>query len=76
MHNAWPPTQTQAAARGIKLQVWLVCQIKVPMGNTNQHKKQGSGVFSFLWEAFMLQSNMCGRTLTVSKTITELMQVG
>ena len=28
------PSQSQAAARGIKLQVWLVCQIGVPMGNT------------------------------------------
>ena len=24
------------------------------MGSTNWHKEQGSGVFSFLWEAFML----------------------
>ena len=40
--------QTQAAAKGIKLQVWLVCQIEVPMGTTNWHKKQvqGSGVLS------------------------------
>ena len=36
-HTAWPPTQTQAAARCIKLQVWLVCQIEVPVG-TNWHK--------------------------------------
>ena len=32
---AWPPTQTQAAARGIKLQAWLVCHIEVPMCTTN-----------------------------------------
>ena len=59
----WPPTKTQAATRGIKLQVWLVWQIEVPMGTTNWYKKQGSIVFSFLWEA-------------VSHTVTQLMQVG
>ena len=48
--------QTQAAARGNKLlHVWFVCQIEVPMGTTDSHKKQGSGVLSFLREAFMLQ---------------------
>ena len=33
----------------------FVCQIEVPMGTTDWHKKQGSGVLSFLREAFMLQ---------------------
>ena len=49
--------QTQAAARGINklVHVWFVCQIEVPMGTTDWHKKQGSGVLSFLREAFMLQ---------------------
>ena len=50
-------SQTQAAARGINklVHVWFVCQIEVPMGTTDWHKKQGSGVLSFLREAFMLE---------------------
>ena len=49
--------QTQAAARDINklVHVWFVCQIEVPMGTTDWHKKQGSEVLSFLKEAFMLQ---------------------
>ena len=42
-------SQTQDAARGINklVHVWFVCQIEVPMGTTDWHKKQGSGVFKF-----------------------------
>ena len=66
--------QTQAAARGINklVHVWFVCQIEVPMGTTDWHKKQGSGVLSFLREAFMLQC-ISARARTASHNyVTEL----
>ena len=46
-------TQTQAAARGISYRYGYYAKSKY----YNWHKKQGSGVFSFLWEAFMLRCN-------------------
>ena len=70
----WPPTQTQAVAKVFKPQVSLLCQIEVPMGTTNRQNKQDSGVFSFLWEAFMLRCHK--RAGAVSNTVTKLMLVG
>ena len=64
------PIKPLLPSRGIKLQVWLVYQIEVPMGTTNWHKNQGSGVFCFLWEAFMLRCNTRASARAASNTIT------
>ena len=65
--------QTQAA-RGINklVHVWFVCQIKVPMGTTDWHKKQGSGVLNFLREAFMLQCISARARAASHNSVTEL----
>ena len=62
--------QTQACNKLVH--VWFACQIEVPMGTTDWHKKQGSGVLNFLREAFMLQCISAHARAASHNSVTEL----